>query len=48
LRNTAADRWLGESGGNERPAITARKAGIADKLLAGLADHGHGTGSRTK
>ena len=48
LRHTAADRWLGESGGNERPAITARKAGIADKLLAGLADHGHGTGSRTK
>ena len=44
LRHTAADRWLGEYGGNERPA----KAGIGDKLLAGLSDHGHGTGSRTK
>jgi site-specific recombinase XerD len=44
LRHAAADRWLGEYGGNERPA----KAGIGDKLLAGLSDHGHGTGSRTK
>jgi hypothetical protein len=48
LRHTAADRSLGESGGEERSAMRARKVGIADKLLAGVSDHGHGAGSRTK
>jgi hypothetical protein len=48
LRDTAADRWLGESGGDERSAIRARKVGIGDKLLAGVSDHSHGAGSRTK